>query len=218
VTHELKTPLTSIRMYAESLLMDRVKTASGRKEYLTVVVNESERLKRMINNILEFSKMEKAKQELHLVKYNLSALLHSAINDLKYWLEEKQFSLTTEIDPDINAKVDPEKFRQVFTNLLSNAIKYSGESRKIIVRLFKKVEEVIIEFEDEGIGINPDDQTKIFEPFYRVEQQESGEITGTGLGLTVVKEIVEAHNGEISVTSVIGKGSKFTVTLRGGGN
>lgn len=213
VTHELKTPLTSIRMYAESLMMDRVKSTTSQKDYLSVVVNESERLKRMINNILEFSKMERSRQEYHLVETNLSEILNTAIRDMNYWLGEKEFSMITEIDPDIMVKADPEKFHQVFTNLFSNAIKYSGDSRKIYIRLFKNSGAIITEVEDEGIGIPEDKLTKIFEEFYRVERQESGEITGTGLGLTVVKEIVEAHRGKILIDSEIGKGSKFSVIL-----
>ncbi|TSA34892.1 MAG: hypothetical protein D4R64_10955 [Porphyromonadaceae bacterium] len=213
VTHELKTPLTSIRMYAESLMMGRVKSASGQKKYLSVVVNESERLKRMINNILEFSKMEKAKQEFHPVESNLSEILLKAIGDMNYWLEEKEFTVITEIDRNIVVKVDPEKFQQVFTNLLSNAIKYSGDSKKIYIRLFKNSGAVITEVEDEGIGIAKDNLTKIFEEFYRVEEQESGDISGTGLGLTVIKGIVEAHKGKILVDSKTGKGSKFSVIL-----
>jgi signal transduction histidine kinase len=213
VTHELKTPLTSIRMYAESLMMRRVKSVSGQRKYLSVVVNESERLKRMINNILEFSKMEKAKQEYHPVESNLSEILHAAILDMNYWLEKKGFNLITEIDRDIKVKVDPEKFYQVYSNLLSNAIKYSGDSRKIFVRLHKNSGSVITEVEDEGIGIEDENLTKIFEEFFRVERNDSGNITGTGLGLTVVKEIVEAHGGKILVDSEIGKGSKISVIL-----
>jgi signal transduction histidine kinase len=213
VTHELKTPLTSIRMYVESLMLGRVKSDEGRKEYLSVVLNESERLKRMINNILEFSKMEKEKQEYHPVETRLSDILLSAINDMKYWLEGKGFTLMTEIDRDITVEVDRERFYQVYTNLLSNAIKYSGDSKTISVRLFRNSNEVITEVEDEGIGIAKDNLKKIFEEFYRVERQESGDITGTGLGLTVAREIVESHGGKILVDSEIGKGSKFSVIL-----
>ncbi|MFO7935629.1 MAG: HAMP domain-containing sensor histidine kinase [Bacteroidales bacterium] len=213
VTHELKTPLTSIRMYAESLMMGRIRSDPGQKNYLSVVINESERLKRMINNILEFSKMEKARQEYHPVETSLPDILHSAINDMNYWLEEKKFSMVTEIETDIRVKVDPEKFHQVYANLLSNAIKYSAGPGRIYVRLYKNSDAVISEVEDEGIGIPEDQLTKIFEEFYRVERQDHGEITGTGLGLTVVKEIVKAHGGKIKVESRVGKGSKFSVIL-----
>jgi signal transduction histidine kinase len=213
VTHELKTPLTSIRMYAESILMGRVKSTTVQKDYLSVVVSESERLKRMINNILEFSKMEKQKQEYHFVEIMLSDILQKAINDMTYWLEEKGFKLIAEIDRDITVKVDPDKFHLVYTNLLSNAIKYSGDSRNIIIRLFRNSTAVITEVEDKGIGIAREYQVKIFEEFYRVHNKESGEITGTGLGLTVSREIVESHNGKILVVSEVGKGSKFSVIL-----
>jgi signal transduction histidine kinase len=213
VTHELKTPLTSIRMYAESLMLGRVKSATTRHDYLSVVVNESERLKRMINNILEFSKMEKSKQEYHPVETRLSDVLLKAISDLKYWLDEKGFELAAEIDRDITVEVDPEKLHQVYTNLLSNAIKYSGDSREIKIRLYRNANETVTEIEDAGIGIARENQERIFEEFYRVERQDSGEITGTGLGLTVAREIVEAHNGKIVVESEIGKGSKFTVRI-----
>jgi signal transduction histidine kinase len=211
VTHELKTPLTSIRMYAESLLMGRVKTPDVQKEYLEVVVNESERLKRMINNILEFSKMEKGKPEYHFANSNLASIVKSAIQEINYWLEKEGFDVVTELDDKIFSDVDPEKMKQAIGNLLSNAIKYSTDSKKIFVRLFKNPEHVCIEVEDQGMGIPEDKLSRIFEQFYRIEQKES--ISGTGLGLTVVKEIIEAHNGSISVTSEIGKGSRFTVII-----
>lgn len=211
VTHELKTPLTSIRMYAESLMMGRVKSASVQKEYLSVVVNESERLKRMINNILEFSKMEKGKPEYHFVNSNLASIMNAAIHDMNYWFEKEQFEVVTELDETMYAEVDPEKMKQAVGNLLSNAIKYSTDTKKIFIRLFKKSEHVCIEVEDQGMGIPEDKLSRIFEQFYRIGQKES--ISGTGLGLTVVKEIIEAHNGTISVTSEIGKGSRFAITI-----
>lgn len=213
VSHELKTPLTSIRMYAESLIMKRVKAESGQTKYLSNIVNESERLSRMINNILEFSKMEKSRQEYHPVESNLSEILRTTISDMNYWLEKAGFNMITEIDEDIKVKVDPEKFYQVYSNLLSNAIKYSGDSKKIYVNLYKNSGSVITEIEDEGIGIEKDTKNRIFEAFYRVENHGAGNITGTGLGLTVVKEIVEAHQGKIELESEIGKGSKFSVIL-----
>jgi len=211
VTHELKTPLTSIRMYAESLLMERVKTNDTRKEYLEVVLNESERLKRMINNILEFSKTEKGRTEYHFVKSNLTSIIRSAIHEMSYWFEKENFEVVTELDENIDAEVDPEKIKQVVENLLSNSIKYSTDVRQVFIRLQKAGDNVLIEVEDKGIGIPADRISHIFEPFYRIEQKES--ISGTGLGLTVVKEIVDAHKGIVEVNSEPGKGSIFTVRL-----
>ena len=216
VTHELKTPLTSIRMYAESLMMGRVKSDSVQTEYLSVVVNEADRLKRMINNILEFSKMEKGIPEYHLVNSNLALILNEAIHEMNYWFEKEQFEVVTELDENICAEVDPEKMKQAVGNLLSNAIKYSTDTKKIFVRLFNKPEHICIEVEDLGVGIPEDKLSRILEQFYRIEQKES--ISGTGLGLTVVKEIIEAHNGTITVTSEIGKGSRFTIRMPLDGN
>jgi signal transduction histidine kinase len=215
VTHELKTPLTSIRMYAESLMMGRVKSDSVQKEYLSIVVTETDRLKRMINNILEFSKMEKGKPEYHFVNSNLASILNASIHEMNYWFEKEHFEVVTELDETIYAEVDPEKMKQAIGNLLSNAVKYSTDTKKIFVRLFKKSEHVCIEVEDQGMGIPEDKLSRIFEQFYRIEQKEG--TSGTGLGLTVVKEIIEAHHGTISVTSEIGKGSRFVVTIPLGG-
>jgi signal transduction histidine kinase len=201
-------------MYTESLLMGRVKTPDGQKEYLEVVVNESERLKRMINNILEFSKMEKGKPEYHFVNSNLASIMKSAMQEMNYWFEKENFEIVTELDENINAEVDPDKMKQVIENLFSNAIKYSTDIKKIFIRLFRTTDRVCIEIEDSGMGIPEDMLSRIFEAFYRIEQKDN--ISGTGLGLTVVKEIIEGHNGTISVTSEIGKGSIFTVRLPSG--
>jgi len=214
VTHELKTPLTSIRMYAESLLMGRVKTDNVRKEYLEVVLNESERLKRMINNILEFSKTEKGKSEYHFVKSNLTSIIRSAIQEMSYWFEKENFEIVTDLEEEINLEVDPEKIKQVIENLFSNAIKYSTDVKQVLIRLKKESDNILIEVEDRGIGIPADKISHIFEPFYRIEQKES--ISGTGLGLTVVKEIIDAHHGSIKVSSEPGKGSRFTIRLPAG--
>ena len=161
----------------------------------------------MINNILEFSKMEKGKPEYHFVRSNLASILNESMHEMNYWFEKEQFEVVPELDETIYAEVDPEKMKQAISNLLSNAIKYSADTKKVFIRLFRKSDEVCIEVEDRGIGIPEDQLSRIFEQFYRIGQKES--ISGTGLGLTVVKEIIEAHNGTISVTSEIGKGSTF---------
>jgi signal transduction histidine kinase len=213
VTHELKTPLTSIRMYAESLLMGRIGSGTSRNSYLSIVISESERLKRMINNILEFSKMEKARQQVHPVIANLSKILSSSIQELNYWMKERHFNLLTEIDTKIMVRVDPDKLQQVYTNLLNNAVKYSEDQTTIRIRLYKNSNSIITEIEDQGRGIPEDQLNRIFEEFYRVESEDHGNIAGTGLGLTVAREIIEAHGGKIKVESKIGIGSKFSVIL-----
>ena len=211
VTHELKTPLTSIRMYAESMIMGRVKSEEKRKEYLEVVVHESDRLKGMINNILEFSKMEKGSPEYHFVRTDIALLIKEAIAEMSHWFNQEGFEITSELEENIHTDVDPEKMKQALNNLFSNSIKYSTDTKQVFIRLFRKEDNIIIEVEDHGIGIPDDKLLRIFEPFYRIGQEEGA--GGTGLGLTVVQEIVEAHCGSITVTSKTGEGSKFVITL-----
>jgi signal transduction histidine kinase len=211
VTHELKTPLTSIRMYAESLIMGRVKSEEKRKEYLEVVVHESDRLKGMINNILEFSKMEKGSPEYHFVTTDLAIIIKEALTEMNHWFSQEGFEITSELEENVSSDVDPEKMKQALNNLFSNAIKYSTDIKQLTIRLFREDDRIIIEVEDHGIGIPDDKLSKIFEPFYRIGQEEGA--SGTGLGLTVVKEIVEAHCGTITVTSKAGEWSKFVITL-----
>ncbi|MCK4747526.1 MAG: HAMP domain-containing histidine kinase, partial [Bacteroidales bacterium] len=124
VTHELKTPLTSIHLFAESVLLDRVDSESGKKEYLQIILKETERLKRIINNILDFSKKEKGKIEYKIEKVDVTALIRSALNDLNYWLEELDFTVHTELEEGAYVSGDPDALKQVVINLLDNAIKY----------------------------------------------------------------------------------------------
>ena len=214
VTHDLKTPLTSIHLYTESILLDRVSKSKDKKEYLQIILVETERLRRIINNILDFSKQEQGKVEYKSEKVNVSELIRSALKDLNYWLEEKSFSVRTELGEDVHIKADYDALKQVVINLLDNAIKYSGENREIIVRLKSDTNFIKIEFEDKGIGIPSDQLEAIFEKFYRVNHAVLKGVGGTGVGLTVVKAIVEGHQGEILVESIPDEGSKFTVLLK----
>lgn len=211
VTHELKTPLTSIYMFTESLFLGRVKPGTAKNEYLLVILKESERLKRMISNILEFSKMENGKPDYFFTVTNMSALINAVLQEMDYWLEKENFEVSTELDESIEMKVDADKLKQAFVNLISNAVKYSGTEKKLDIKLYRNEKQVVFEFRDRGIGISPKQLSRVFEKFYRAEPKEG--ISGTGLGLTVVKEIVEAHNGTIKVDSQISKGSKFSVIL-----
>ena len=213
VTHELKTPLTSIHLFAESVLLDRVETESGQKEYLRIILKETERLKRMINNILDFSKKERGKLDYKTEKVDVTSLILSALKDLNYWLVEMKFNVHTELEEGIYVSGDPDALKQVVINLLDNAIKYSGLQKDISIRLESKENRVRIEFSDKGIGIPEDQLGSIFDKFYRVNDNMADGIGGTGLGLTVVKEIVEAHQGDIFVESELNRGSKFTLVL-----
>jgi len=213
VTHELKTPLTSIQLFTESIALKRIKTAAQKKEYLQIILKETESLKRMINNILDSSREGRGKREYHFKEVNISAQVNTAIEDLEYWLTEKKFTLHKEIDEHIVAKADPVALKQAIINLLNNAIKFSVDRKEIVVSLKRAQENILIQVEDKGIGIPDDQKDLIFQAFYRVGQKNSEDISGTGLGLSVVKEIVEAHQGTVSVESRVNEGSTFTIIL-----
>lgn len=213
VTHELKTPLTSINMFAESILLGRVKSEKDLKKYANVIVKESERLKRMINNILDFSKKENNKLSYHPKACDLVEVVDATMKEMNYWLEINKFEVTLDLQQKIIAVIDPEGIKQVLSNLISNAIKYSVIKKKLIVRLYKKEGKAFIEVEDYGIGIPKEKQKNIFEKFYRVNSDKNENIGGTGLGLTVSKDIIEAQNGKLLVSSIINKGSTFTIEL-----
>jgi signal transduction histidine kinase len=213
VTHELKTPLTSVQLFTESIILDRINSEADKREYLRIILKETESLKRMINNILEFSKKEKGKLEYKFEKVNVTSLVNMAINDLDYWLVEKGFTIQTQVENNVTATADQDALNQAIINLLSNAIKFSRERKEILVGLREEKGAVMIEVEDKGIGIPEDQKHLIFEAFYRVGQKDAEDISGTGLGLTVVKEIVEAHHGKILFESKLNEGSKFTIIL-----
>jgi len=198
VSHELKTPLTAIRMFAETMRMGRSKDSKTHAEYLDTIVNESQRLTRLLNNVLDFSKIEQGKRIYHPEQASLYAIIQSAARAMEYPLSQQGFSLEVKTDeglPDIC--VDRDAIEQAVLNLLHNAMKYSGESRNIGLRLRKKENHAVIMVVDHGIGIAPQEQQKIFDKFYRVPSPENERIVGTGLGLALVSHIVEAHLGRL---------------------
>jgi len=214
VTHELKTPLTSIHLFAESVMLDRVETEAEKKEYLRIILRETERLKRMINNILDFSRKEKGMVDYRMEKVDLTSLVRSALEDLGYWLEELHFTVHLDLEEGACTRGDPDALKQVVINLLDNAIKYSSGQKVINITMASEGDSIKIEFADKGIGIPEDQLDAIFDKFYRAQQDGMGGIGGTGLGLTVVREIIEAHRGKVSVSSKINKGSTFTLFLK----
>jgi signal transduction histidine kinase len=213
VTHELKTPLTSINMFADSILLNRVKNEKDIKKYANVIVKESEKLKRMVNNILDFSRKESDKLNFQLQKYNLAEIIQDIMLEMNYWLEIHKFEVQLNIEDPIIANVDPEGLKQVLSNLITNAIKYSDTEKKIEIRLYKKTDKAYIEVADHGIGIPEDKLPHIFEKFYRVNSSKNENISGTGLGLTVSAAIIEAQHGELRVKSTLNKGSTFTIVF-----
>jgi signal transduction histidine kinase len=214
VSHELKTPLTAIRMFAETLRLGRSKDKKTQEEYLDTIVNESERLTRLLNNVLDFSKIEKEKRIYKLEPTSLSEVIQAASRAMEYPLSQHGFKLNIQIEeglPDVQA--DKDAIEQAVLNLLHNALKYSGKSRDIDLRLQQKDNNVVIKVIDRGVGIALQRQKRIFEKYYRVPSEEKERTTGTGLGLALVSHIVKGHNGHIEVQSEPGKGSTFSIYL-----
>jgi len=213
VTHELKTPLTSIRMYAETMLMGRIKKHNVQKEYLSVIVHESERLTRLINTVLDFSKIEQNEKRYTMEKIDLSQVVEHGLSAIAYYLKEQGFTVSTEIRPGLRITGDRDALEQALLNLVSNSMKYSGDRKKIMVRLYKAGSSVHLEVEDRGFGIPEEKQAFVFDKYYRAHQRHKKQREGSGLGLTVVKHIVEAHGGQIELKSKVDEGSTFRIIL-----
>ena len=214
VSHELKTPLTAIRMFAETLRLGRPEDSQAKAEYLDTIVNESHRLTRLLNNVLDFSRIEKGKRTYRKELASLSEIVHAAAQATQYPLTQQGFHLNVHLEDDLpDVRVDRDAIEQAILNLLSNAMKYSGESREIDLRLQKGDSDAVIEVRDQGIGIEPAEQQRIFDKFYRVSTGENEGVPGTGLGLALVSHIVQAHDGHVKVRSVLGKGSSFSIYL-----
>ena len=214
VSHELKTPLTGIRMFAEMMHMGRPIDPDTQAEYLETIVNESERLTRLLNNVLDFSRIEQGQKTYHPEPNDLAEIVRATARTMTYPLEQEHFALHVEIEDNLPPVcVDRDGIEQAILNLLTNAMKYSGESRDIDLHLKSEDGRAIIQVSDRGIGIEPDQQARIFEQFYRVLSPDSEGIPGTGLGLTLVQHIARAHGGSVTVRSTLGEGSTFSMHL-----
>lgn len=214
VSHELKTPLTSIRMFAETLRMQRSKDPKVQDEYLDTIIKESERLSRLLNNVLDFSKIEQGKKVYRPEPTSLYEVIQATARTMEYPLSRQGFSLRVQTEdglPDIY--LDRDALEQALLNLLSNAMKYSGNSREIHLKLLRKNGWALIQVTDFGIGIDPREQQRIFEKFYRAASPENERLSGTGLGLSLVAHFVKAHGGRVEVDSAPGRGSTFGLSL-----
>jgi signal transduction histidine kinase len=214
VSHELRTPLTSVRMFTDTLRMGRGLDERTRSEYLDTIASETERLTRLLNNVLDFSRIEEQRKTYHFTPTSLPEVLRAAARAMAYPLAQAGFELHVRVDeavPPIEA--DADALEQAVLNLLTNAMKYSGTSRHIDLALDHVGDRAVISVTDRGIGIPPRDQARVFERFYRVPLPEGQQIPGTGLGLTIVQHIVDAHHGRISVSSAPGSGATFTIAL-----
>jgi signal transduction histidine kinase len=177
-------------------------------------VNECERLSRLVDDVLMFSNIEQGKKVFHFRPVPLAETVRAAARTLAYPMAQNGFDLRLEVEEGLPAvKADSDALEQAVLNLLTNAMKYSGDRREIALRLGRRNGEAVIEVTDHGIGIPPEEQARIFEKYYRVASRENQSIPGTGLGLTLVAQIVKAHNGRVDIRSAPGEGSTFSIRL-----
>jgi signal transduction histidine kinase len=215
VSHELRTPLASIRVFGEFLKLGRVKEHNKIREYGEYIETESRRLTQLINNILDFSKIESGQKTYQFERTDVEHVVADTLRTFEVVLEQNGFTIHLEKSPQPLPPVviDQEAIAQAFINLLDNAVKYSGEAKEINVVLGRHNDFVTIAVRDHGIGIATAEWEKVFEKFYRVGNVLVHDVKGSGLGLSIVKHIVEAHQGKVTVESDLGNGSTFVIHL-----
>ena len=212
ISHELRTPLTSVRLFAETLREGRAESPEEVRECVELLSHESERLSRMVENLLDWSRLESGRSPMRLVPMPARALFDSIAQTWR--AQQLPVTYQTEIEPGLPPlPIDAEAMSQVVLNLLHNAFKYTGEDKKIVLRARRAGRMLAIEVQDNGIGIRAQDKKRIFERFYRADDLLSRGTEGTGLGLAIAKKIVEAHAGRIELDTKAGEGSTFRILL-----
>ena len=214
VSHELRTPLSLIRLYAETLELGRLPSEDKRRGYHRIIREESERLTALINNVLDFSRIEAGRKEYEFQSTDLRELVRETLESYRYQIEQQGFTFEEKIADDLPpVQVDRESIARSLLNLVNNSIKYSSDEKYLGVNLYRENGSVKLEVVDRGIGIPRAEQQRIFEKFYRVGDPLVHNTKGSGLGLSLVQTIVKAHGGDVWVESNQGHGSKFTVVL-----
>jgi two-component system phosphate regulon sensor histidine kinase PhoR len=218
VSHELKTPLTSIHGYAETLLDDDFTDIETVKHFLEIIENESARMSRLINDLLDLQKLEEGKVKFEIEEIDLSKVIEYVSRIVKPLTESLKVELRTSCEGEVKIEGDFDRLVQAVLNLTDNAVKYTSQKengQKIVEVSCSMIDdrECEIKVKDTGIGIPADSLSRLFERFYRVDKARSRKVGGTGLGLSIVKMIVEAHKGRIEISSEVGTGSEFRIVL-----
>lgn len=214
ISHELRTPLTAIKAYTETLLNMEVDRESQR-EFLETVYEQSERLESLLNDLLDFTLIESGTMELEYSEFDLCELIKEVVENLKQLAEKYKVKINVSCES-ISISADKRRIKQAIHNLVDNSIKFSDKSKEeryVNISVEKKEENLSIIIEDNGIGISQEDKEKIFEKFYRGDRSLTYEVPGTGLGLTIVQEIIKLHGGKINVNSTLGEGTTFELVI-----
>jgi two-component system sensor histidine kinase VicK len=215
VSHELKTPLTSIKGYAETLLAGGMSDPETAREFLSIINSETDRMNRLVRDILQMSRLDTGRQKWDMRRSDIVSLVHTAVKKMRVQAERKNQFLNPRFDPTerIFVEMDRDKIEQVLMNIISNSVKYTKEQGRIDVSVQTAGSEVRITVMDNGIGIPEKDLPRVFERFFMVNKARSGQSVGTGLGLSISKHIIEEHGGSIEIESIFGTGTRVTVYL-----
>ncbi len=214
VSHELRTPLTSIRMFVETLQLGRLQDAERQREALEIIADETARLSMLINRLLDWARMESGRRTYQLARQQVGPIIDAALQAFETQLLQQPAVVERDVPADLPpVYADREALTEALLNLLQNAHKYTGPDKRIAIRAAQTGPTVEIVVADNGPGIAPREQKRIFDKFYRARDPLARSIEGTGLGLAMVKHIVTGHGGRISVASELGHGATFTIAL-----
>ncbi len=220
VSHELKTPIAAVKGFAETLLAGAMEDKETARSFLQIIFDESDRLNRLIVDILELSKIESRRIPLQFSPVHLESFITKTLEMMSEQAKKKHISLEFHVDEDLYIEADEDRLRQILINLVSNGINYTPDNGKVYVRAYampvqheQERERIRIDIQDTGLGIPKKDLPRIFERFYRVDKARSRSSGGTGLGLSIVKHLVEMHKGMIRVESEVGMGTTFSIEL-----
>lgn len=212
VSHEMRTPITAIRMIGEMFQLGTVKDEKVAKDYYDILSGETERITRLINNILDFSRMDSGRKRYNFTSDDISNIVSFTVRAFEKYAENNGYKIGLNIQEQLpKIKIDADAISQVILNLLDNAMKYSPVNKEIKVNMYRKNEHIVIDIIDRGIGIEQNKIDKIFEKFYRSENELTRKTKGAGVGLSIAKHIIDAHKGKIEVKSQRGFGSTFSV-------
>ena len=214
VSHEFRTPITTIRQLSDLLVHSRVSTAERRQEFYATMLAESERLHRMVENLLDFGKMQSGRFEYRFEAVDILPIVSEAAGSVRRHAEAHGYAIEVSSAPDLpRVQADRESIGHAYRNLIENAVKYSPEQKRIDVRVTNGEGAVRVDVQDRGLGISMAEQTTIFDKFTRGTSAAVAGVKGSGIGLALAQEIVRAHGGDIEVNSVVGQGTTFTVLL-----
>ncbi len=213
ISHELRTPLTSILAFVETLEDGAIEDEENNRRFLGVIRKNAQRMRRLIDDILELSSIETGNITIEPKKINLNALVEEVFTNLSGKAKERGIALKNKIPKDAFVFADVVRLEQMLTNLIDNAVKFNSEKGSVNVFFEEREGKSVVSISDTGEGISNDHLQRIFERFYRADRARSREVGGTGLGLAIVKHLARLHGGEIAVQSIIGKGSTFTIEL-----